>query len=1104
MRTVAVLPVKRFGAAKQRLGDELSPGSRRALTEAMVTDVLIALRRAKSVDAVVVVTGESSATALALGHGADAIPDPDDAGHVEAAERGVRWAVSNGADRVLLVPGDTPALDPKELDALLARTRSTARAGGHHRPRPPRDRHERAGPDAAPGHRAVVRPREPRAPRAAGRGRRRRRPRGGGPHAGARRRQPRRPRRAAGRARRPDGRRVAHARHARPPRPAVTELRARALPGMPEVRPGDDLAALLAAARGGAFAPGEVLVVAHKVVSKAEGALRRLADVEVSPRARARRGPRRQGPAPGPGRARRDGGGRPGRARGPHQPHPPRVRVRQRGGRRLEHGRGRRRADAAAGPRRLGAGAARRPARASRRRRHGLLRPRVAPRPVRRRHRPGRARGARGLARAPRRRRPCAAGDLDRRRRPGRGRRGPRPPKDGRVPAAVLTASRPTSPTTTVPARRRSCARAPRTSSASRPRRPRPVDHRGFPLYGARAWVAGPRRPEVVAARAYRTPARRNLHMRKVLAAAMLACGMLGVAAAADGASDGTRQYVVLYEEGASATAAQAAIEDAGGKIVDENTAIGVATVRTSDASFASDVARCEGDRRRGDRQRDRQGTQRRGQGAPRRRSRSRPWPTPAAQGRRRPRGRRGRRPAEPPAVGHAAHRRHAGRAPTPASRARTRSRSASSTPASTGATRTSRRTSTRGLSRNFTVDDPTIDGPCADEPDRLLPGCGRTSTRTGTARTWRPRSARRSTARASPASRRASTSSTSAPGRTRGTSSSGRPLDALTYAGDHGVDVVNMSFYIDPWLYNCTANPADSPAEQREQRLVIEATQRAIDYARARGVTTIAAEGNGHTDLGQADVRRQLARTTRSTPTATRPRAPAHDRQLVHLGADGGRRRHRRHLGRAERPQGVLLRLRHRAGRRRRARRRRATTRRPAWPARRTSSWPPTPSRWAGSRTATGTARRTSTPTAPRPRPPSCSRRAYYQWIQGTSMASPHAVGRRRPDRRGVRPEGPPPRWADAVAPTAVRAQAAQLGHRPRLPDPRTQDVHRADEPGAVHGDLRGRRRRQRVLRRRHRQRARRGDGPPLGRGPPDDRRRGPPPAGRGASAAG
>jgi subtilisin family serine protease len=60
------------------------------------------------------------------------------------------------------------------------------------------------------------------------------------------------------------------------------------------------------------------------------------------------------------------------------------------------------------------------------------------------------------------------------------------------------------------------------------------------------------------------------------------------------------------------------------------------------------------------------------------------------------------------------------------------------------------------------------------------------------------------------------------------------------------------MSYYIDPWLYNCAANPADSPAEQREQRLVISATQRAIDYARNHGVTTIAAEGNGHTDLGK------------------------------------------------------------------------------------------------------------------------------------------------------------------------------------------------------------------------------------------------------------
>jgi coenzyme F420-0:L-glutamate ligase/coenzyme F420-1:gamma-L-glutamate ligase len=69
-------------------------------------------------------------------------------------------------------------------------------------------------------------------------------------------------------------------------------IAARALPGLPEVRAGDDLAALIATARAAldpapptGFGPGEVLVVAHKVVSKAEGRVVALADVEPSARA---------------------------------------------------------------------------------------------------------------------------------------------------------------------------------------------------------------------------------------------------------------------------------------------------------------------------------------------------------------------------------------------------------------------------------------------------------------------------------------------------------------------------------------------------------------------------------------------------------------------------------------------------------------------------------------------------------------------------------------------------------------------------------------------------------------------------------------------------
>jgi subtilisin family serine protease len=76
--------------------------------------------------------------------------------------------------------------------------------------------------------------------------------------------------------------------------------------------------------------------------------------------------------------------------------------------------------------------------------------------------------------------------------------------------------------------------------------------------------------------------------------------------------------------------------------------------------------------------------------------------------------------------------------------------------------------------------------------------------------------------------------------------------VDALTYAGDAGVDVVNMSFYIDPWLYNCPNNPADTPEQQMEQRTIVSATERALAYARRHGVTLVSAEGNGHTDLGK------------------------------------------------------------------------------------------------------------------------------------------------------------------------------------------------------------------------------------------------------------
>jgi coenzyme F420-0:L-glutamate ligase / coenzyme F420-1:gamma-L-glutamate ligase len=66
-------------------------------------------------------------------------------------------------------------------------------------------------------------------------------------------------------------------------------LTAVALDGLPEISPGDELAAAIANALNRAaetVQAGDVIVIAHKVVSKAEGRLRRLADVEPGPRAR--------------------------------------------------------------------------------------------------------------------------------------------------------------------------------------------------------------------------------------------------------------------------------------------------------------------------------------------------------------------------------------------------------------------------------------------------------------------------------------------------------------------------------------------------------------------------------------------------------------------------------------------------------------------------------------------------------------------------------------------------------------------------------------------------------------------------------------------------
>jgi len=156
-----------------------------------------------------------------------------------------------------------------------------------------------------------------------------------------------------------------------------------------------------------------------------------------------------------------------------------------------------------------------------------------------------------------------------------------------------------------------------------------------------------------------------------------------------------------------------------------------------------------------------------------------------------------------------------------------------------------------RSLSRNFTTDIPSIDGPCehpscvdpADEDDdghgtHVASTIGAPLNGIGIAGV---------APKVTLVNIRA--------GQDSGFFFLQPSVDALTYAADHGIDVVNMSYFIDPWLFNCTAAhpaPGDSPAEVAEQQTIITATQRALNYAHRHGVTLISAEGNEHIDLGK------------------------------------------------------------------------------------------------------------------------------------------------------------------------------------------------------------------------------------------------------------
>jgi lantibiotic leader peptide-processing serine protease len=333
---------------------------------------------------------------------------------------------------------------------------------------------------------------------------------------------------------------------------------------------------------------------------------------------------------------------------------------------------------------------------------------------------------------------------------------------------------------------------------------------------------------------------------RIVLLAACALVGSALLAPAADARSKSPRRsYLVLYHKGVSLKAARRAVARAGGRVVRENRDIGLALVRTRSARFSTHVGRSSALA-----------------GAARNRSIGR-TERPARYRVERDRGRAAaaaRASSGPPATDGDPFgslqwdMQLIGATPTGSYRYEQGSHAVRVGVIDTGIDGTHPDIAPNfdsRLSRNFTTDDPVIDGPCDQDIDGSCaadpPNVDEDGHGTHVAGTIGAALNGIGMAGVAPKVDLVNLRA----GQDSGYFFLIPTVDALTFAADHGIDVVNMSFYIDPWLFNCAANSADSPAEQREQQIILAATDRALDYAYRHNVTLIAAEGNEATDLG-------------------------------------------------------------------------------------------------------------------------------------------------------------------------------------------------------------------------------------------------------------
>ena len=118
----AVVPIKDFAHAKQRLSGLLTPAQRQQLARTMATAVLTALADVPDLAGIAVVTVNAEAAALAQRFGARVITEGAEDGHTGAVDGARRVLAAEGQAGILTMPGDIPLVTPDEVRAVLAAT----------------------------------------------------------------------------------------------------------------------------------------------------------------------------------------------------------------------------------------------------------------------------------------------------------------------------------------------------------------------------------------------------------------------------------------------------------------------------------------------------------------------------------------------------------------------------------------------------------------------------------------------------------------------------------------------------------------------------------------------------------------------------------------------------------------------------------------------------------------------------------------------------------------------------------------------------------------------------------------------------------------------